>query len=364
MKITDLRMETYRWPGSPMFVNGRFVFGSGGLDLIRIETNEGVTGVGLTWVQESSGVVVRAVTEHIKQQVMGRDPLDNERIWDEIWRLSSLGRRGIATQVLSAIDIALWDIKGKCADMPLYKLLGGYTDRIPAYVSLGFRGEDLNQVISSLEDGIAKGIRAIKMQVGNLTIAEDEERVKMAREVIGSDVKLMLDASTLYRHQEAIVFASKVEKHDIFWIEEPVAPDDIRGSQLVARSTTIPIATGEGEYTKYGFRDLIENRSASILQPDALIMGGITEFMKVAAMAQANDFHISNHGPHHIHAHLLAAIPNALIIEEYFTSETQPIDGGIFLDQMPIVDGHIRPPDRPGLGLQLNEKAIAPYRTG
>jgi D-arabinonate dehydratase len=158
--------------------------------------------------------------------------------------------------------------------------------------------------------------------------------------------------------------ASKVEKYDIFWIEEPVAPDDLRGSQLVAQSTSIPVATGEAEYTKYGFRDLMENRSAAILQPDALIMGGITEFMKVAAMAQANDFHISNHGPHHIHAHLLAAIPNGLIIEEYFTSEAQPIDGGIFLDQMSIVDGYISPPDRPGLGMELNEEALAPYRIG
>ena len=347
-----------------MFAGGRFVFGSDGLDLIRVETDEGVTGLGLTWVQESSGVVVRAITDHLKQKVVGQNPLDNERIWEGMWRLGNLGRRGIATQVLSAIDIALWDIKGKMSDMPLYKLLGGYTNKIPAYVSLGFRHENLNQVISSLEDGIAHGAVGIKMQIGNVSIAEDVDRVRMAREVIGPDVKLMLDASQLYRHQEAIVLASKVEKYDIFWIEEPVAPDDLRGSQLVAQSTSIPIATGEAEYTKYGFRDLMENRSAAILQPDALIMGGITEFMKVAAMAQANDFHISNHGPHHIHAHLLGAIPNGLIIEEYFTSEAQPIDGGIFLDQMSIVDGYISPPDRPGLGMELNEEALAPYRIG
>ena len=218
-------------------------------------------------------------------------------------------------------------------------------------------------VASSLQDGVARGARAIKMQIGNASTAEDVERVRVARETVGPDVKLMLDASTLYRHQEAIVVASKLEKYDIFWIEEPVAPDDMRGSRLVAEATSIPIATGEGEYTRYGFRDLIEDRCASILQPDALIMGGITEFMKVAAMAQANDLHISNHGPQHVHSHLIAAIPNGLIIEEYFTSETQPIDGGIFVDPLPIVDGHISPPDRPGLGMELNETAIAKYRT-
>ena len=363
MQITDLRMETYRWPGTPMFSGGRFVFGSDGLDLLRVETDEGITGVGLTWVHEASGSVVRGIAQHLKQHAVGKDPLDNERIWDDMWKLGQLGRRGIGTQVLSAIDIALWDIKGKVAGMPLYKLLGGYTDRIPAYISMGFRGEGPDMVASSLQNGVARGARAIKMQIGNASTAEDVERVRVARETVGPDVKLMLDASTLYRHQEAIVVASKLEKYDIFWIEEPVAPDDMRGSRLVAEATSIPIATGEGEYTRYGFRDLIEDRCASILQPDALIMGGITEFMKVAAMAQANDLHISNHGPQHVHSHLIAAIPNGLIIEEYFTSETQPIDGGIFVDPLPIVDGHISPPDRPGLGMELNETAIAKYRT-
>ena len=347
-----------------MFAGGRFVFGSDGLDIIRVETDEGVAGLGMTWVHEASGSVVRGIAQHLRRHVVGEDPLRSERIWDAMFRLGHLGRGGIAMQVLSAIDIALWDVKSKAAGMPLYKLLGGYADRVPAYVSLGFRGEGPKQLASSMEAGVARGVRAVKMQIGNVPIAEDVERVRAAREAIGPDVKLMLDASTLYRHQEAAVAASRVEKYDIFWIEEPVAPDDIRGSQLVAQSTSIPIAAGESEYNRYGFRSLIDNRSASILQPDALLMGGVTEFMKVAALAQANDLHMSNHGPHHVHAHLVAAIPNGLILEEYFTSGEHPVAGGIFVDPVPIIDGHISPPDRPGLGIELNEKAIAPYRTG
>jgi L-alanine-DL-glutamate epimerase-like enolase superfamily enzyme len=215
-----------------------------------------------------------------------------------------------------------------------------------------------------MERAVSGGVRAIKMQIGGAPISEDVERVRAARDAVGPDVKLMLDASSSYYHHEAITIAGELEAYDIFWLEEPVAPHDIRGYQMVAGATSIPIATGESEYDRYGFRDLIENRCASILQPDATLMGGVTEFMKVAALAQANDLPLSNHGPHNIHIHLLAAVPNGLIIEEYFTNDTVPIDGGVFVDPPAMEDGHIRAPDRPGLGLELNEAAVAPYRTG
>ena len=174
----------------------------------------------------------------------------------------------------------------------------------------------------------------------------------------------MVDASSGYKHHEAIIIAEKLEPFDIFWLEEPVAVDDLRGYQLVAEATSIPIATGEGEQTRYGFRDLIERRCAAILQPDALIVGGITEWMKVAAMSQAYDLVMSPHGPHQVHVHLMSAIPNGIIMEEYYTSETEPIDGGIFKDILTIKDGFLHPPDLPGLGFELNDEALAPYRTG
>ena len=262
------------------------------------------------------------------------------------------------------MDIALWDIKGKASGLPLYKLLGGYTDRVPTYISTGFRGQGPTEMAAAMERAVSGGVRAIKMQIGGALIASDVERVRVAREAVGPDVKLMLDASGLYRHHDAIRIAKRLEEYDIYWLEEPVGVDDLPGYQLVARATSIPIATGEGEYTRYGFRDLIEGQCAAILQPDAMIMGGITEFMKVAAMAQAHDLALSNHGPHNVHVHLLAAIPNGLIIEEYLTTETRPVMGGLFRQVPPMEDGHMRPLDLPGLGMELNEQAIAPYRTG
>jgi len=362
MEITDVRMETFRWPDRGFSASGRWVFGSDGLDVIKIETSEGLTGLGLSWSYLQADSIGRGITEHYRPLLVGRNPLNNEDLWERMW-LDGIGRRGIAVRILSAIDVALWDIKAKYAGMPLYRLLGGHTKSVAAYISLGYYGQKITEVIDSLKKGVAEGTRAIKIQIGELPIKEDVERIRIVRKTIGPDIKLMVDARCVYSHSEAIILAREIEKYDIFWFEEPVKVDNLKGYQLVAQSTSIPIASGEAEYTKYGFRDLIQNNCAAILQPDAMVMGGITEWMKVAAMAQAHHLLVSHHGPHQIHAHLLAAIPNGFMIEEYYTSKRRPIEGGIFKDVLTVVDGYISPPERPGLGMELNEKALAPHRT-
>ena len=165
----------------------------------------------------------------------------------------------------------------------------------------------------------------------------------------------MVDANCAYRFYEAIEISKKMEPYDIFWFEEPIAPDDYKGHQLISQSTTIPIATGENEYTKYGFRDLIESRSAAILQPDALIMGGVTEFMKVSAQAQAHDLPIAPHGKQEVHIHLLCAIPNGLILE-YYREETDPIFNQIYEFTLEVKNGYVSPPNLPGFGISPNMK--------
>jgi L-alanine-DL-glutamate epimerase-like enolase superfamily enzyme len=171
----------------------------------------------------------------------------------------------------------------------------------------------------------------------------------------------MVDANCAYRFYEAIEIARKMEPYDIFWFEEPVNPDDYKGHKLISQATSIPIATGENEYTRYGFRDLIEDRCAAIIQPDGLIMGGVTEFMKVAAMAQSHDLPIAPHGAQEVHIHLVCAIPNGLILE-YYTSSTNPMWESMFKETLKVEDGHVRPLDRPGMGIEPNEEALARYR--
>jgi D-arabinonate dehydratase len=302
---------------------------------------------------------------HLKQYVIGQDPFDTERIWDDMWQPKLVGRRGITTRVISGIDIALWDIKGKVADRPVYKLLGGFADRVPVYIAGGYyeEGKGLAELAAEMEKSVSLGANAIKMKIGGAPINEDVERVRVVREAVGPDVKVMVDANCAYRYYEAIEIARKMERYDVYWFEEPVNPDDYEGHKLISQATTIPIATGENEYTRYGFRDLIENRCAAIIQPDALIMGGITEFMKVAALAQAHDLPVAPHGNQDVHVHLVSAVPNGLTVE-YYSDSTDPMWGKMFKNTLTVKDGHVSPPDRPGLGIEPNDEALAPYRVG
>ena len=363
MRITDVRMETYRWPRAKPIRNGRYVYPTAGLDVIRIDTDEGISGVGLCGGVEQAEEIGRSILNHLRMYVVGQDPFDTEKIWEEMWQPKLLGRRGVTTRVISGIDIALWDIKGKVCGLPVYKMLGGFTNSVPVYIAGGYyeEGKGLEELASEMEESVAMGTSAIKMKIGGAPISDDVERVRVVREVIGPTVKLMVDANCAYRYYEAIDIARKIERHDIYWFEEPINPDDYRGYQLVAQATSIPLATGENEYTRYGFRDLIENRCAAIMQPDALVMGGITEFMKVAALAQAHDLPVAPHGKQDIHVHLVAAIPNGLTVE-YYRGSTDPMWDKMFKQPLMLDGGVLHPPDRPGFGIELNEEALAPHR--
>jgi L-alanine-DL-glutamate epimerase-like enolase superfamily enzyme len=211
-------------------------------------------------------------------------------------------------------------------------------------------------------ENVELGARAVKMKVGAVSIAEDAERVRAVREAVGTDVKVMVDANCAYRAYQAIQLAKRIEEYDIFWFEEPVAPDDYEGHARLATQTSIPIATGENEYTRYGFRDLIAHGAAAILNADAQVMGGVTEFMKVAALAQAHDLDVAPHGDQNVHVHLVAAIANGLIVE-YYRDSVDPMWRQMFRDTLLLnSDGTLSPPDRPGFGVELNDDALAPWR--
>ena len=180
-----------------------------------------------------------------------------------------------------------------------------------------------------------------------------------------SDVTAVLvDANNAYIAFEAVEIARKMEAHDVYWFEEPVAPDDYRGHAQVARASSIPVATGENEYTRYGFRDLIEHEAAAILNADAQILGGISEFIQVAALGAAHDLQIAPHGAQEIHIYLVAAIPNGLILE-FYRETVDPLRGRIFKDPLTLdQDGCVAVPDRPGLGLEPDYELLAQYRVG
>ena len=362
MKITAITTEEYRWPRHKPISNGKHTYTHSGLGLVKIETDEGITGIGLG----GTGLIGRATIERLTPELIGEDPIDVERLWHKMWIPKLMGRRGLTTRAISAIDIGLWDIRAKLAGLPLYKLLGGYRRCVPTYIAGGYyeEGKGLRELQQEMEENVEMGARAIKMKVGAVSIREDVERVKAVREAIGPDVKLLVDANCAYRYYQAIQFARRIEEYDIFWFEEPVAPDDYEGHRKLAEATSIPIATGENEYTRYGFRDLITHNAAAILNADAKVLGGVTEFMKVVALAQAHDLDIAPHGSQDIHVHLVAAISNGLILE-FYRDSVDPMWGKMYHDTLRLNDdGTVSPPDVPGIGVDPNYEALQSYRVG
>ena len=360
MKITAVTTEEFRWPRHTPISNGLHTYTHSGLALVKIETDAGITGIGLG----GGGLIGRATVQHLTSTLIGEDPIDVERLWHKMWIPKLIGRRGLTTRAISAIDIGLWDIRAKFANLPLYKLLGGFRNRVPTYVAGGYyeKGKGLKELQQEMIDSVNMGARAIKMKVGAVSIREDVERVKAVREAVGPDVKVLVDANCAYRHYQAIQFAKRIEEFDIFWFEEPVGADDYEGHRRLADATSIPIATGENEYTRYGFRDLIKNQSAAILNADAKVLGGVTEFMKVAALAQAHDLDIAPHGSQDIHVHLVAAIANGLILE-YYRDSVDPMHGKVYKETLRINDdGTVSPPEVPGIGVDPNYAELERFR--
>ncbi|HSR13361.1 MAG TPA: mandelate racemase/muconate lactonizing enzyme family protein, partial [Thermodesulfobacteriota bacterium] len=286
--------------------------------ITRVHTDEGVSGSAYTL---GGSVVLTAVKDTLRPLVLGADPFDTEKLWDKMFKTSLMvGRKGAVIRALSTIDIALWDIKGKVLSQPLYKLLGAYTDKVPIYSSGGYyrQGESFQQMADEMAGIVERGFEKIKIKVGALSFKEEVERIRTLRRTVGDGVEIMVDANCAWND---MAYARKImrafEEYNIGWFEEPVMPDNFRGSAELAAMFETPIATGEQECTRWGFRDLIETRAADILQPDVAVVGGVTEWMKVAAPASAYDLPVASHYFHDVHVHLMASAPNALIAE-YF----------------------------------------------
>ena len=250
MKILDVTTELYRWPRETPITNGLHTYTHVTLGLVKIATDEGTTGIGLG----AAGAIQQATVETLKPLLIGEDPLDVERLWHKMWVPKLIGRRGMTTRAISAIDIGLWDLRAKIAGMPLYKMLGGFRNRVPTYIAGGYYepGKGLKELAQEMIDNVEMGATAVKMKVGAVSIREDAERVGAVRQAIGPDVKLMVDANCAYRPYEAIQLAKRIEEYDPFWFEEPIAADDYAGHRRLAVATSIPIATGENEYSTSG----------------------------------------------------------------------------------------------------------------
>jgi len=363
MKITDVRSVLVQIPlERPLRIATREVRGRQFL-LTFVETDDKKQGIGYTYVGTVGGTMVRAAVDDVlKPLLVGNDANLIERHWFSMYREGLLvGRRGALLQAISTVDIALWDLAAKLAGVPLYRLLGGYQVEIPAYASGGYyrEGKGMDDLVREMGRYVQAGFTSIKMKVGRLSIEEDAARVKAVRSAVGSNIRLAIDANNAYKSvSEAIRAARAFEPYDIWWFEEPLAPDNIPGLAEVAAAVSMPLAIGEIHATRWDFRDLITTRAARILQPDAGILGGVSEWMKVAHAAATFDIPVAPHWHADMHIHLAGAVPNALAVEYLFLEEDIYNFERILLERLRPVGGSIRIPDRPGLGLVLDHPAI------
>ncbi len=340
--------------------NAILTTGSRKATVVEVLTNEGITGVS---VGGGKVTTIRYVEGPLKDVICGEDPFDVEKIWHKMYRSwRKPVAKGDLFPAISAIDIAIWDIMGKTVNKPIWKILGGFRDKVPAYAAGGYyvEGEGIKELVEEMCSYVSMGYTAVKMKIGRVSLREDIERVKAVREAIGDETDLMLDANNKFTVAEAKRFIKSMEQFNPFWFEEPVQPDDIRGHQEVRAATWVPIAAGENEFTRWGCRELIENRAVDILQADVGLTGGLTESRKIAGMADAHHIYVAPHGSPYNTVHLLASVPNGL------TVETSPKYGAhvgeVVGFRFEVKDGYINVPQGPGLGIELDKKVIDKYR--
>ena len=361
MQITGLRTEQLEIPFETPIRTSIHQVDSVGCVLLFVDTDAGLTGEGLVW---SLGVrrlsTLDALIKSMEVKVLGRDPHEHTGLWAELWAdINFFGHKGMTLFAIAAIDMALWDLVGKANNLSVCRLLGQCRDRVKAYNSSGlWVSMSIDELQAQARDFLAMGYHAMKMRLGKPSITEDIERVAAVREVTGPDINLMADANQGFTVNHAIRLGRELERYNLTWFEEPVQAYDLSGSARVAAEIDTPVASGETEYARYGFRDMLERGSADVLMPDLERVGGISEFVKVAHMADAFDVPVSPH----LYTEQCLQLCGALNNVTY--SEMMPWLSTLYNESMELVDGDLLIPDRPGLGFTFNEDELARLKIG
>ncbi|WP_426120530.1 L-talarate/galactarate dehydratase [Kocuria sp. LHG3120] len=321
----------------------------------EITTAQGHTGVGFSYSKRAGGPAQYAHAKEVAEGLLGEDPNDIARVYDKLlWAGASVGRSGVATQALAAIDVALWDLKAKRAGLPLAKLLGAHRDSVRTYnTSGGFLNASLEEVRDRATRSLEEGIGGIKIKVGLPDSAEDLRRVAGVREHIGTDVPLMVDANQQWDRATALRMGRRLEEFDLVWIEEPLDAYDAEGHAQLAAALDTPIATGEMLASVAEHVRLIDARACDIIQPDAPRVGGITQFLRLAALADQRGLGLAPHFAMEIHLHLAAAYPREPWVEHFDWLDP------LFEERLETRDGRMLVPERPGLGVTLSGQARA-----
>jgi L-alanine-DL-glutamate epimerase-like enolase superfamily enzyme len=390
MRIRDVRTVSLECPLPRPVFDANYAMATKPALLVEVETDDGLVGLGEAAHFGGPLVVTRTVIEReLRPHLLGEDARDVERLWQLMHqRAYKHARGGVVIAAISGVDIALWDLRGKAAGLPLWRLLGGCRARVPAYATGGFyaEGKGVGQLCREMEDYLAAGFAAVKMKVGRnsdvegsplramphrgvaeVSLADDLERVRAVRAAIGPDARLMVDANGAWDVGTALRMGRRLEPFDVYWLEEPVSPDDVAGSAALAARLAIPVAGYETcTYGKVGFRDYIHARAVHFVQPDVAWAGGITETLKIAHLAEAWNLPVAPH----VHGsavavaaavHVLGGIANGSMAETVFPAH--PLMADLVREPLAVdKTGHITLSDRPGLGLELDPAVVRRYR--
>ncbi len=383
MKVTDVRAIVLRAPIDQELGFSQAYFTARTATIVQVLTDEGITGLGECFGSGNVAFANQAIVERVlKPMLLGEDPFDVEWLWHKMYNtIRDHGQKGMPLQSISGVDVALWDILGKATGKPLYKLLGGrFRDRVIPYgYGMLFRrvpdlAADFAREAAGLVDA---GFRAVKMKIG-ISPQEDLRLAAAVRKAIGSGVPLMTDANHAYTAQVAIPLGRRLEELGVYWFEEPVAPEDYLGYAETRDALDMAVAGGECEYTRWGFRELIARRCVDILQPEVLSLGGVTEFRKVVALATTWGVPII---PHvwgsavaiALNLHLVASLPDfpgsLTPVQPMLEYDTTPNPLRELLAREPLgvleqvaKQGYVVVPEKPGLGVELDDGIVQRYR--
>ena len=334
--------------------------------LVKVRTDDGHTGIGFCYAGHHGGEhLALAIRELLAPLLIGREPGLVEETWQLMYQETLLqGRTGSVMRGLSALDIALWDRNARAAGLPLHRFLGAYRDEtVPAYASGGYylEGKTPDMLADEMSAYVDAGFSAVKIKVGRLDPVREEERVRAVREAIGADVLLMLDANNAWSDlATALQFMERYEPYRPYWIEEPFGPDDIDNHARLAQRTSVMVATGEIESGRWRFNEIMEKGAAAILQCDAAVCGGITEFRRIAATAASHGIPVCPHWFHDLHVHLVAATPNGQYVE-YFPDDRVLNFRRLITPQLELRDGELLLPTGVGLGFDFDADALQHY---
>ncbi|VWX56534.1 Mandelate racemase [Burkholderiales bacterium 8X] len=352
-------------------VSGRSKSTSLSLCIVDIETDDGLVGTGLTAITEEE-VIASVVNDIAAHALVGMDPMRHEQIWDKLfWLLAPRGQSGYASHAMAALDLALWDLKGKALGQPCWRLLGGARAEVPVYATFGFAFFDRDELAAAARSWVERGFKRLKMTVGHhglqrrdeprpldSLIAEDVQRIRAVREAVGPDVQIYIDGNCSLDYFHALSLAQRIEKYDISFFEEPVAQNDIPNLVKLRQKTSIPLAAGQNEGLSSRFRDMLVAQAVDVVQPNACITGGFTQCARIAGMAAAFNTRFANGGawPHH-NMHLHAGLANGSLVEYHSVA----VDCcKLVFDDLPVPsNGVLALPEAPGLGFAPNRDRVA-----